>query len=45
MIDADISSRSWCLYDEAKDKYLGFREKSQREIASLTKIMTTILSI
>ena len=41
----DVTTTSWCLYDSVHKKYLGFREEAKREVASLTKIMTVILSI
>ena len=40
-----VSSKTWCLYDVRSHKMLGFRHGYNREIASLTKIMTTLLCI
>jgi D-alanyl-D-alanine carboxypeptidase len=44
-ISVDVTTTSWCLYDSESRKYIGFREDSKREVASLTKIMTVLVSI
>lgn len=44
-LNAGLSSNSWCLFDHKTQEIIGFRETQQREVASLTKIMTTILSL
>ena len=44
-IKVDLSASAWCLYDSVHKKYMGFREDSKREVASLTKIMTCIVAI
>lgn len=45
MFNIDVSTRNWYLYDQRENRGLGFRADYRREIASLTKIMTTIVAI
>lgn len=44
-INLDVTTKNWCLFDTQRGDYLGFRQENKREIASLTKIMTTYLAI
>ena len=41
-----VSSKHWCVYDAASGSCIeGFRDQQQVEVASLTKIMTLIVSL
>ena len=40
-----LSSTCWSLYDLKSSTELGFRQNYKREVASLTKIMTTIVGL
>ena len=42
---AAVPSTNWCIFDQKVNKMIGVREDQQREVASLTKIMTTIVSL
>ena len=45
LIYAGVTSTSWCIYDSINKQWVGVREDHQREVASLTKIMTCIVSL
>jgi D-alanyl-D-alanine carboxypeptidase len=41
----EISATHFLLFDEQNNTYVGQREDQPREVASLTKIMTTIVAL
>ena len=45
MLHSGITSTSWCIFDSENKQWIGIREDHQREVASLTKIMTCIVSL
>ena len=44
-VSSAVSASNWCLYDSKARNFVGLRENHQREVASLTKIMTTIVGL
>lgn len=40
-----MTATNWCILDKHSSRFVGVREEQQREVASLTKIMTTIVGL
>lgn len=41
----NVTASCWALYDNSKNRHIGSREHLQKEVASLTKMMTCLIVI
>lgn len=44
-LPTEVSATSWVIYDSITRKKFGMRENIQREVASLTKLMTCLIVV